>query len=465
MGQLVPVGLTPVLPGDTFQQSTSALIRVSPLVAPVMHPVVVRIHHWFIPNRIIWNGWENFITGGPDGNNADTPPTILSQAAKGTLLDYFGIPPVLGASLNAMPVYAFNMLYNEWYRDQDLVSERNITDTTIPDCAWEKDYFTSSRPWTQKGDEVTLPLAGQAPVLSNATAPNYISAASEDLGTMQTSPGNFYPVWSTGAPTQSSEVRFNNNTGLVADLTQTQQISINDFRYGFGLQRYKEARARYGSRYTEYLAYQGVKSSDARLQRPEYLGGGKQTISFSEVLGTFDGTNEGESVLGQLGGHGIAALRSNKYRKFFEEHGYVITVMSVRPKTIYSHGVPREFLKTTKEEYFQPELEHIGQQEIYQGEVYLDGAQDKNTFGWQDRYSEYRHQPSNIAGDFRDVLNYWHMAREFATEPALNSDFINCKPTNRIFKDRTGTDTLLCMVNHNIKARRKVKRKQSSRVI
>jgi hypothetical protein len=471
MGKLVPVGCYPVLPGDTVQQRTSALIRVSPLVAPVMHPVVVRFHHWFVPYRILWPQWEDFITGGPDGLNADTPPTHATVDDKGTIDDYTGLPLVAGINVNSWYRLAYNSIFNQNYRDQDLVSEKVTTTNDLANIAWEKDYFTAARPWTQKGDEVTLPVGGTAPVTIIPTGDSEPAFTLPGAGTynLGSVAGQNDTVWSGVPPGTTTNAEWADpKLAGIADLGSADQISINDFRMGFALQRYKEARARYGSRYTEYLAYLGVKSSDARLQRPEYLGGGKQTISFSEVLNTTSAIDDPESGLddlGRMGGHGITAMRTNRFRKFFEEHGCVMTLMSVRPKAIYNDGIHREFLKTTKEDYYQRELEHVGQQEILNNEVYADAAAGDQTFGFGDRYAEYRSHPSTVAADFRDTLDYWHMARKFAAPPALNQSFTDCDATKRIHADQTGGDVLWCMVNHSIQARRLVKKVQPHRVL
>ena len=466
MGKLIPVGAVPVIPGDTFQHRTSALIRVSPLLAPVMHPVVVRIHHWYVPYRILWDGFEDFITGGPDGLNAESPPTVTTLSIKGSVDDYCGIPPVAGLNVNAFYRRAYNKIYNENYRDQDLVTEIDEDQNFIQNISWEKDYYTASRPFTQKGDMVTLPVGGFAPVeLTGSQVP---AKFVQPNGQPHTAAQDIYSQANTGNIIDNNDVlefKVDPNGTLQANLGSADQISVNDFRMGFALQRYKEARARYGSRFTEYLRYLGVRSSDARLQRPEYLGGGKQTISFSEVLQTMDddvGADRGP--LGKMGGHGIAALRSNRYRRFFEEHGVVMTMMSVRPKTMYMDGIHRELLKTTKEDFYQKELEHVGQQEIMNNEVYADAANGSDTFSYGDRYAEYRHHPSYVAGDFRDTLNHWHMGRSFGSPPVMNRDFTDCDATKRIHADQTG-DVLWCMVNHSIQARRLVKKPMQHRVV
>lgn len=476
MGELVPCNLTEVLPGDTFQGHTSLLIRMAPMLAPVMHPVIARIHHWFVPTRLLWDQWENFITGGPDGKNTAIPPMATSPAggyAEGSLLDYLGVPTkVPGIEHSELPQRAYNMIWSEFYRDQDLQSPLVGTESELRACAWEKDYFTSSRPHPQKGDTVTLPLTGdakitgQAPIsgmgstITSGWNPSPINVNQTD-GTASYSPWKTQDmvmdgsstdprpsIWADGDSTLST---------LEADMSGVSAVSIDALREAFALQRYKEARSRYGSRYVEYLRYLGVNPADSRLQRPEYLGGGKQTVSFSEVLRTGSGVPASSGPIGEMLGHGIAALKTRRYRKHFQEHGYVLTLMSVRPKTMYTNGLPRTYNRRTKEDYWQKELQHIGQQEVLNQELFMNpaGTQDDEVFGYQDRYAEYRYQPSTIAGDFRDTLKYWHMARMFTQLPALNADFVECDTGGRNFASQT-TDHLWVMANNSIQARRMV---------
>lgn len=467
MGGLYPLAVTEVLPGDTIQQATSALIRCSPLLAPVMHPVRVRIHHWYVPNRLLWDQWEDFITAGPDGMDDSPFPYITSPSGGftvGSLADHMGLPVgVAGMQVSALPFRAYAMIWNENYRDQDLQSELvfsedggsdTTTNTLLQNCAWEKDYFTSSRPWEQKGPAITIPIGTTAPITDTGNFRLKVPAGGGTDVAMD--PSATRAIYGITPITPSTALRY--DAGLAADLSSASAITINRLREAFALQRFEEARARYGSRYTEYLRYLGVKSSDARLQRPEYLGGGKQIIQFSEVLQTA----EGENPVGSMLGHGIGAMRSNRFRRFFEEHGYMITLISVQPKTMYMQGLARHWSRRVKEDFWQKELEHIGQQEVYNDEVYAAHTTPKGIFGYQDRYDEYRRKESSVAGEFRtSMLNHWHLARDFSSNPALNETFVKCVPTERIFADNQ-EDTLYIMANHSIQARRMLARTGTS---
>jgi len=421
-----------------------------------MHPVHARIHHWFVPHRIVYDDWEAFITGGPDGLDASVFPTLDTDQIQGQLADYLGITPEnTTEKVSALPFRAYAKIWNEFYRDQDLQTELVIstasgvdvtTSQLLQNVSWEKDYFTSSRPWTQKGPEITLPIGTVAPVA--------VDVETGDASVYSTTSDAYKLLKANSANVEASSDAGVIGNRLYADLENATGATINELRLAFALQRYEEARARYGSRYTEYLRYLGVKSSDARLQRPEYLGGGRQTIQFSEVLATAE---TGTTVdVADLKGHGIGSLRSNRYRRFFEEHGYVISLLSVKPKTMYTQGIERHWSRTTKEDFWQKELQHIGQQEIFNKEIYAPHATPAGIFGYQDRYDEYRRQTSTIAGEFRaTALNFWHMARIFGSDPTLNADFVKSVPTKRIHAVTTN-DVLWVMAKHSIQARRMV---------
>lgn len=461
-GQLVPIGLTEVLPGDSMQQATTCLVRFAPLLAPVMHQTNIQISHWFVPHRLVWEDWEDFITGGPDGQDASVFPTITfgggSGAAVGSLADYLGVVPgVNNLEVSALPFRGYALIFNEWYRDQDLVSPLVIDETSGPDtttntalqyAAWEKDYFTSARPWEQKGPQITIPIGDTAPVERVSNAPQWQSYRA-GTNTLDSGGPNALRVENGGLNTSGFNQSLDPNGALVTDLSAASPITINLLREAFALQRFEEARARFGSRYVEYLRYLGVRSSDARLQRPEFLGSGRYPVQFSEVLQTA----EGDDPVGELRGHGIGVARSNRYRRFFEEHGYVFTLMTVKPKTIYASGIFRHWNRRTKEDFFQKELQHIGQQEVLNKEVYAAHSAPNDAFGYQDRYDEYRRAESTIAGEFRTTLDFWHFARKFTSNPALNETFIKCVPSEEPFAVPS-TNTLYIMAKHSIQARR-----------
>lgn len=475
-GQLVPIACTEVLPGDSIQHATSLLIRTQPLNTPVMHPVHVRVHHWYVPNRLVWANWEKFITGGDTPDSPPTFPTIaMSSPAIGSLADYLGVPVRSGTfNVSALPFRAYAKIYNEFYRDQDLTTALTIntgdggdstTSITLQNVAWEKDYYTTARPWAQKGAAVTLPLGSSATV--KTTASELVSGAQAALH-FKTTAGN-WPVAGVAGFQGGSQGDLQKTgtaggsltetlypTNLYADLSGATAATVNDIRLAMALQRYAEARARYGSRYTEYLRFLGIKSSDARLQRPEYLGGGKQTIQFSEVVQTAPADQEATLGVGNLAGHGIGATRTNRYRRFFEEHGYVISLLSVQPRTMYYQGLERHWNRRTRTDFWQRELQHIGQQEIKKKEIYLQATSaDDETWAYQDRYDEYRRAESKVAGDFRNSLNTWHMGREFSSLPVINDAFIKSNPTTRIYQAPVSPQ-LQVMAYHSMQARRLV---------
>ena len=452
MGTLYPIACIDVIPGDTIQQATSALVRLQPLMAPVMHPIDATIHHWFVPYRLLWNEFEDFITGGPRGTSIPVFPTIQKNFTKGSLGDYFGL---FGSQeVSALPFRAYQKIWNEFYRDQDLQDELEETEDSGVDnidykllpVSWRKDYFTTARPWTQKGTEIsvpvdfsgqfklaglglqagykraTIPAPGYDPVYSfepsdiggkvgdNNDSFNAYKGVRNDVGIRGTdNPDGIAfnvdgPVGDHGGTIVSQGgsvvVKSDNVTMSPIAGSGNRGISIQDLRTALALQRYEEARAKYGSRYIEYLRYLGIRSSDARLQLPEYLGGGKQTIQISEVLRT-----GGDGALGSMAGHGIGAIRSNRYRRFFEEHGVIISLMYIMPKPMYIQGTERMWLKRTKEDFFQKELQSIGMQSVYTRELKGTAPNDA-IFGYQDRYDEYRRQPSQVCGDFRDQSSH-----------------------------------------------------------
>lgn len=468
-GKMIPINWMEVLPGDTIQQSTTALLRVSPLNAPVMHPVRARIQHYFVPYRKIWEDFEDFITGGEDGTDASTFPTITFGTAPSvsSLADYLGVPlGVNGIEVSALPFRAYAYIWNEMVRNTVLQNELTVdlssgadstTNTTLQSVNWEKDRFVGAADDTQLGSEISLPLGTSAPLtgsISDDSAQFHFKNAADTQQYGLRSNNIDDEVTHDNVAGISEQLQYKSGlslSGVTADLSSATAATVNDLRRAFALQKFAEARQLYGSRYVEYLRYCGVKSSDGRLDRPEYLGGGRQTIQFSEVLST-DGANTGE-----MSGHGIASMKSNRYRRFFEEHGIVMSFISVLPRTVYSQGLERSWNRRDRTDFFQRELANIGLQEIENKEVYAGHTTPDGVFGYCNQYDEYREGVSTVAGDFHggQNLDHYHMGRIFASDPALNSGFITADPTDRIYKS-TVDDQLYIMTHHSIQARRPI---------
>lgn len=502
MGDLVPVLCKEVVPGDRFSLKTLSLIRFAPLVSPVMHSINAYCHSFFVPSRLLWNDWETFITGGPDGKSNPVFPKIptidpnVDYFKSGTLADYLGVPDLSGkvpsagdspeAYINSLPFRAYQLIYNEYYRDENLIPELNIPRTsgveaesdwptllTLRKRAWEKDYFTSALPWAQKGDPVSVPIGDRIPVYSdpNAISPYNAPKWGYSGATAPVTSSSAYAIGGTGPGTSdandvvvggpagfdvaaSREIRYYDPNGsMFADLQEATTITINDLRTSYRLQRWLERNARGGSRYIEQiLSHFGVKSSDARLQRPEFLGGARNPVHFSEVLQT---SQSEQTPQANMAGHGVAGGVTREFDRFFEEHGYVITILSVLPRTAYQQGLPRVFRKFDKYDYFWPEFAHLGEQPIYNSEIYFDpmlGSNDE-TFGYTPRYAEYKYEPSSVHGDFRGNLSYWHAGRIFDQRPALNEEFVSADPTTRIFAvEDPDVQKLYVELYHDLKA-------------
>lgn len=450
MAEMIPIALIEALPGDVIDHSAACLIRTQPLIAPVMHEIDAKIHHWFVPTRDIWDDFPEFITGGPDGLDDTVPPYIDMPAMGGapisSLADYLGVPTgVNSLRVSALPFRAYARIFNEYYRDQDLqaplvISTGNGADTTTSTAlqygCWEKDYFTSARAFPQKGPAVSIPLTGNAPVMSPGISPANHQVTELNSGSDQV---KLY----SGA----------DSTAFFTDLSDVQAVDIEDLRLAAALQRYQENLSRYGSRYVErVMAAFGIRPRSLELDLPQYIGGGQQKISISEVLATAE--TEDVSV-GEMYGHGITAMKSNRYRYPVPEHGYILSLLIIRPRTNYIQGLNKLWSRDTKEDYYQPELAYLGQQPILNKELYAAHASPNATFGYQDAYDSYRYIESRVSGEFRDTLDFWHMARKFASEPALNSDFVKCNPTDRIYAV-PAADQLYVMGKNRINAKRRV---------
>jgi hypothetical protein len=464
MGDLTPILTMECVPGDKFDLSCESMIRFAPMIAPVMHRMDVTMHYFFVPNRILWSNWESFIT---NANSGIVPPYFNSDdtrtAAQKRLMDYMGVPPCpAGGTLqkiNALPFAAYQCIYNEYYRDQNLVApiDYKLADGGLSGAAkynailtprvraWEHDYFTASLPFAQKGPAVDIPL-GEVE-LNSSTNPGLFKQASSHSSALSGAVASFPPG---KLQVSSTDAVYDPNGTL-----EVQPTTINELRRAFRLQEWLEKNARGGTRYIEnILAHFGVKSSDSRLQRPEYITGVKSPVIISEIVQT---SQSNLTAQGNLAGHGISVGSGRNGSYYCEEHGYIIGIMSVMPKTAYQQGIPKTFLKDDPLEYFWPSFAHIGEQEVTLNELYAYTPQANDTFGYVPRYAEYKYMPSRVAGDFRTSLDYWHLGRIFGSAPALNQTFIECTPANteRIFAvvdPETETQKLYCHILNKIKA-------------
>lgn len=455
MGKLYPFLLQETLPGDKFSLKTNMLIRLAPQVFPTMHQVDAYIHYFYVPSRILMDKWEDFITGGEDGESTIVAPYIKlptpdpTNGYQGTLLDYMGVPNQVNSSIriSALPFRAYNKIYNDWFRDEDLIEEVPIstadgedseTSLVLLNRAWEKDYFTSARPSAQKGPSVKIPLSGNAPVyttnIDNPDVPTTIGLRGYTgdgfkHGIFVDVDGN--TVIANDNQTLSGTVNFSPRN-LIADLTNVTSTSINDIRLAWQTQKFFERNMRCGSRYTEFVqSHWGFKPSDGRLQRSQFIGSEKFPVIFSEVIQTSG--SDSSSPQGNMAGHGVSFNIKGGCKYFCQEHGFIIGLLSVLPRTNYMQGLDRMFTRESRFDYFLPEFQHIGEQGVKEKEIYANANDPEATFGYQARYNEYRTHSSSVHGEFRGNLKSYHMAREFESAPNLNGDFVSSDPTTRIF--------------------------------
>jgi hypothetical protein len=474
MGNLYPIGLQELIPGDSLQHKTDSLIRSLALLAPPMHEVEIILTHAFIPNRLLWEDFEDFITGGDDGLDASVFPTIdfsSSPITKTSLGHYLGLPVGFNGSVSALPFRAYSLFWNDHIYDEELQNELVIdkssgadttTNTALQKVNWAKDRFTRSNANEQLGSAISIPLTGSAPVTGIGTQGDiFTTVGGTGIHETDASGDTTYSNYRATSSANNILVEEDpNNLGypnIRADLSQASAATINELREAIALQKFAEMRQIYGSTYEKMLqADYHITPKDARLNNTEILSTGRGMLQFSEVLATAE---TGSSVdVGDMKGHAIAAVKSNRYRAFIQEHGYLMSFVTIRPKAIYTQGVARHWLKSTKEEFYNKHLENMGMQQITNQEVKFDHATPDGVFSHEPMYNEYRSgQPNRFFGEMTDTLDYWHFGREFASDPALNSSFIECTPTERVFA-QSATDNILGMFRHSIQARRLVKK-------
>lgn len=501
MGRLTPVLITECVPSDSFRGGSEILLRLAPLLAPIYDQIQLFVHFFFVPNRLLWDDWEKFITGGRLGVGVDpavapVPPfydmeNIFPLVGPSSIADYLGVPDYTatdptptnwtGRTIDAMPFFAYHLIWYEYYRDRNFVADFATDAETYPrpsgiaitdametrTRSYLHDYFTSSLPFTQRGEEVLMPLAGTGSVtyldtslVREASGGN--PAANTLIGTTGLIVGEM-AVGKTGATASGTTGRIENIDEVIFDGSS---VSINDFRSAYALQVWLERNAIGGSRYTESTqAHFGVKPQDSRLQRPEYIGGGRINVQISEVVAS-NWSNDGTADVPQanMAGHGITYGNTNRFNYYCTEHGFIIGLASIMNPPSYQQGLPRMFKRRSFLDYPWPTFAKLGEQPVNDFEIYCDPASMSEDvdgefplFGYQSRYADWKYMCTTNHGDFRTTLLFWTLTRIFDSPPVLSSTFNEFQDNtqDRIFAIGGPTvDNFWLYVNNSITVKR-----------